>query len=96
MGQVKDMLIEIADEAAEITLDNCPGRGLPFSLQVSNADELKSEVEDIAWDAYQSIVFESYPTWFNDFTLDREFNVFWNDFWKWNHEKLINSYGFEL
>jgi hypothetical protein len=96
MGQVKDMLIEIADEAAEITLDNCPGRGLPFSLQVSNADELKSEVEDIAWDAYQSIVFESYPTWFNDFTLDREFNVFWNDFWKWNHEKLIKSYGFEL
>ena len=96
MGQVKNMLIEIADEAAEITLDNCPGRGLPFSLQVSNADELKSEVEDIAWDAYQSIVFESYPTWFNDFTLDREFNVFWNDFWKWNHEKLIKSYGFEL
>ncbi len=96
MGQVKDMLIEIADEAADITLDNCPGRGLPFSLQVSNAAELEAEVQDIAWDAYQSIVFESYPTWFNDFTLDREFNVFWNDFWKWNHEKLIKSYGFEL
>ena len=96
MGQVKNMLIEIADEAAEITLDNCPGRGLPFSLQVSNAAELEAEVQDIAWDAYQSTVFESYPTWFNDFTLDREFNVFWNDFWKWNHEKLIKSYGFEL
>jgi hypothetical protein len=35
MSQVKNMLIEIADEAADITLDNCPGRGLPFSLQVS-------------------------------------------------------------
>ena len=56
MGQVKNMLIGIADEAAEITLDNCPGRGLPFSLQVSNADELKSEVEDIAWDAYLSLI----------------------------------------
>ena len=96
MGQVKNMLIGIADEAAEITLDNCPGRGLPFSLQVSNAAELEAEVHDIAWDAYQSIVFESYPTWFNDFTLDREFGVFWNDFWERNHERLIKSYGFEL
>ena len=96
MGQVKNMLIGIADEAAEITLENCPGRGLPFSLQVSNAAELEAEVQDIAWDAYQSIVFESYSDWFNDFTLDREFNVFWNNFWEWNHEKLIKSYGFEL
>jgi len=96
MGQVKNMLIGIADDAAEITLANCPGRGLPFSLQVSNAAELEAEVQDIAWEAYQSIVFESYSDWFNDFTLDREFNVFWNDFWEWNHEKLIKSYGFEL
>ena len=96
MGQIKNMLIGIADEAAEVTLDNCPSRGLPFSLQVSNAAELETEVQDIAWDAYQSIVFESYPTWFNDSILEREFNVFWNDFWKWNHEKLIKSYGFEL
>ena len=96
MGQVKNMLIGIADDAAEITLANCPGRGLPFSLQVSNAAELEAEVEDIAWDAYQNIVFESYSDWFDDFTLDREFNVFWNDFWEWNHEKLIKSYGFEL
>ena len=95
MGQVKNMLIGIADEAAEITLANCKSpAGHP--LLVVNADELKSEVEDIAWDAYQSIVFESYPTWFDDFTLEREFDVFWNDFWERNHEKLIKSYGFEL
>lgn len=31
MSQVKNMLIGIADEAAEVTLDNCPSRGLPFS-----------------------------------------------------------------
>ena len=96
MGQVKNMLIGIADEAAEITLDNCPGRGLPFSLQVSNAAELEAEVQDIAREAYQSVVFESYSDWFNDFTLEREFNVFWNHFWEWNHENLIKSYGFEL
>ena len=96
MSQVKNMLIEIADEAEEITLDNCPGRGLPFSLQVSNAAELEAEVQDIAREAYQSIVFESYSDLFNDSILEREFNVFWNDFWKWNHENLIKSYGFEL
>ena len=96
MSQVKNMLIGIADEAADITLDNCPGRGMPFSLQVSNAAELEAEVQDIAREAYQSIVFESYSDWFNDFTLEREFNLFWNDFWKWNHENLIKSYGFEL
>jgi hypothetical protein len=96
MSQVKNMLIEIADEAADITLDNCPGRGLPFSLQVSNAAELEAEVQDIAREAYQSIVFESYSDLFNDSILEREFNVFWNDFWKWNHENLIKSYGFEL
>ena len=96
MSQIKNMLIGIADEAADITLDNCPGRGMPFSLQVSNAAELEAEVQDIAREAYQSIVFESYSDWFNDFTLEREFNLFWNDFWKWNHENLIKSYGFEL
>jgi hypothetical protein len=95
MSQVKHMLIGIADEAAEITLANCKSPA-GYPLMVVNAAELKSEVEDIAWDAYQSIVFESYPTWFNDFTLDREFGVFWNDFWERNHEKLIKSYGFEL
>ena len=95
MGQVKNMLIGIADEAAETTLANCKSP-LGYPLMVANADELKSEVEDIAWDAYQSIVFESYSDLFNDFTLDREFNVFWNHFWERNHEKLIKSYGFEL
>ena len=95
MGQVKNMLIGIADEAAETTLANCKS-SLKYFFPVVDVDELKSEVEDIAWDAYQSIVFESYPTWFNDFTLDREFDVFWNHFWERNHEKLIKSYGFEL
>ena len=104
MGQVKNMLIGIADEAEEITLDNCPSRGLPFSLQVSNADELKSEVEDIAWDAYQTVFFEhvnSTLSWddliqIDDEVLTREFDSFWNNFWRWNHENLIKSYGFEL
>jgi len=95
MGQVKHMLQDISEEAAETTLANCKSP-LGYPLLVVNAAELKSEVEDIAWDAYQSIVFESYPTWFNDFTLDREFNSFWNDFWERNHEKLIKSYGFQL
>ena len=107
MGQVKNLLIAIADDAAEITLDNCPGRGLPFSLQVSNAAELKAEVEGIAWEAFQTVFFEhanSTLPWddlnqFNDDgdeVLMQEFDSFWNNFWEWNHERLIKSYGFEL
>ena len=59
MGQVKHMLQDISEEAAETTLANCKS-SLKYFFPVVDVDELKSEVEDIAWDAYQSIVFESY------------------------------------
>ena len=102
MGQVKNMLIGIADEATEITLANCKS-SLKYFFPVVDVDELKSEVEDIAWDAYQTVFFEhvnSTLSWddlkIDDEVLTREFDSFWNNFWRWNHENLIKSYGFEL
>ena len=106
MGQVKHMLMEIADETRRITLDNCPGRGYPspLSLQVSNAAELEAEVQDIAWEAFQTVFFEhanSTLSWddlnqIDDEVLTQQFDSFWSNFWMWNHENLIKSYGFEL
>ena len=104
MGQVKNLLIAIADDAAEITLDNCPGRGYPFSLPVNNIPELEAEIASIAFEAFQTVFFEhvnSTLSWddliqIDDEVLTQEFDSFWNNFWRWNHENLIKSYGFEL
>ena len=96
MGQVKALLLDIAEDVTSITLDNCQETELPFSFKASNVADLEAEVEGVAWEAYRCLVARSYSDLFDGESLSYEFDFFWEDFWKYNQKNIIESHGFEL